>query len=99
MKIKGRKTMGIEKREKESVIAFHQYEEVNDKEIDVEIYNLNQAVSPITMLARRLEQNKISKQDAATALRGMAILINHKCKEIIDTLTDNIDKEKSNNGN
>ena len=67
--------------------SHHEYVEINEAELDIEIARMNAAISPITMLARRLESNLISNKDAAEALRGIAILIDHKCQEIIEGFT------------
>ena len=73
-----------EKIKAEHVISYNQYVEIEDVELDREMQRLNVVVSPLTMVARRLESGKITRQEAAEAIRGLSILIHHKCVEILE---------------
>ena len=53
-----------------------------------EVNNLNNVISPMLMLARRLENNYITREDAACALRGLSVLINQKSQEIIQAILE-----------
>jgi len=66
-------------------------DEVYEEELTLinEIEKVHAAISPLGMLARRLDSGKISREEAAVALRGIVILLNHKIDEIVEVTRDN----------
>ena len=70
----------------EQIISYNEYVEVTEAELNAELNRVNAAISPLSMIARRLRAGKMSPQDAATAIDGMSILIHEKCREIIELL-------------
>ena len=69
-----------------STMSYHQFIDVHEEELALEVNNLNNVISPLLMIARRLEDGAITPNDAAIALRGVSILINHKSEEIIEAI-------------
>ena len=69
-------------------ISYHEFVDVQQEEITREVNNLNNVISPMLMLARRLENNYITREDAACALRGLSVLINQKSQEIIQAILE-----------
>lgn len=69
-----------------NTMSYHQFIDVREEELAVEVNNLNNVISPLLMIARRLEGGTIQPGDAAIALRGLSILINHKSEEIIEAI-------------
>ena len=45
-------------------ISYHEFVDVQQEEITREVNNLNNGISPMLMLARRLENNYITREDA-----------------------------------
>jgi len=69
-----------------STMSYHQFIDVHEEELALEVNNLNNVISPLLMIARRLDDGAITPHDAAIALRGVSILINHKSEEIIEAI-------------
>jgi len=65
-------------------IGYHHYIEVSAEELNYEVRIVSTATGGIDVIADRLEQERISLYEAAQAITGLAILIRHKCSQIIE---------------
>lgn len=70
--------------EEDEGIGHHYYVEVSVEELNREVFIVGTATGGIDVIVDRLEQNRISIEEAAHAISGLAILIRHKCAQIIE---------------
>ena len=74
-------------------VSFNEHLEVEDGElhrsrhsISNELNKLKAVISPLNLIARRLETGGMTKLEAAQAIRGLSILMSHKCDEALEAL-------------
>ncbi len=78
--------MSKDKARPQEILSYNEYVEVTEAELNSELNRVHLAISPLTMVSRRLRSGKMSAEDAATAIDGMSVLIHEKCREIIELL-------------
>ena len=78
---------------KQASVSFNEHLEVEDGElhrashsISNELNKLKAVISPLNLIARRLETGGMTKVEAAQAIRGLSILMSHKCDEALEAL-------------